>query len=111
MTTRSILITGCSSGIGHDAAHGLKARGWRVFAACRQEADCESLRAAGFDSPRLDYSDPASIEAALNPADTEYIYFVAKTLDPRDGHNFAVTLDEHNRNVAAYRALEAQRDQ
>lgn len=53
----------------------------------------------------------ASIEAALNPADTEYIYFVAKTLDPRDGHNFAVTLDEHNRNVAAYRALEAQRDQ
>ncbi|SMX50036.1 endolytic transglycosylase MltG [Maliponia aquimaris] len=53
----------------------------------------------------------ASIEAALNPADTEYIYFVAKTLDPADGHNFAVTLDEHNRNVAAYRALEAQRDQ
>ena len=65
MTTRSILITGCSSGIGHDAAHGLKARGWRVFAACRQEADCARLRAAGFESPRLDYSDPASIEAAL----------------------------------------------
>lgn len=53
----------------------------------------------------------ASIEAALNPADTDYIYFVAKTLNPADGHNFAVTLDEHNRNVAAYRALEAQRDQ
>ena len=48
----------------------------------------------------------ASIEAALNPADSEFIFFVAKTLDPRDGHNFAVTLDEHNRNVAAYRALE-----
>lgn len=66
MTTRSILITGCSSGIGHDAAHGLKARGWRVFAACRQESDCERLRAEGFDSPRLDYSDPASIESALD---------------------------------------------
>lgn len=52
----------------------------------------------------------ASIEAALDPANTDYIYFVAKTLDPRDGHNFAVTLDEHNRNVAAYRALEAARD-
>ena len=52
----------------------------------------------------------AAIEAALNPASTEYIYFVAKTLDPADGHNFAVTLDEHNRNVAAYRRLEAQRD-
>ncbi|MEM7752391.1 MAG: endolytic transglycosylase MltG [Pseudomonadota bacterium] len=48
----------------------------------------------------------ASIEAALNPDTSEYIFFVAKSLDPRDGHNFAVTLDEHNRNVAAYRALE-----
>lgn len=52
----------------------------------------------------------AAIEAALNPADTKFIYFVAKTLDPSDGHNFAVTLDEHNRNVAAYRRLEAERD-
>lgn len=48
----------------------------------------------------------ASIEAALNPDDTDYIFFVAKTLDPKDGHLFAVTLEEHNRNVAAYRALE-----
>ncbi len=48
----------------------------------------------------------ASIEAALNPAESEFIFFVAKSLDPRDGHNFAVTLDEHNRNVAAYRELE-----
>ena len=52
----------------------------------------------------------AAIEAALNPAETEYVFFVAKTLDPADGHNFAVTLDEHNRNVAAYRRLEAERD-
>lgn len=51
-----------------------------------------------------------SIEAALNPSATDYLFFVAKTLDPRDGHNFAATLDEHNQNVAAYRALEAQRD-
>ncbi len=48
----------------------------------------------------------ASIEAALNPAESDFIFFVAKSLDPRDGHNFAVTLDEHNRNVAAYRELE-----
>lgn len=48
----------------------------------------------------------ASIEAALNPTDTDFIYFVAKSLNPADGHNFAVTLDEHNRNVAAYRRLE-----
>ena len=52
----------------------------------------------------------ASIEAVMNPAATDYLFFVAKTLDPADGHNFAVTLAEHNRNVAAYRALEAERD-
>lgn len=52
----------------------------------------------------------ASIEAALNPDETGYIFFVAKTLDPSDGHNFAETLAEHNENVAAYRALEARRD-
>ncbi len=53
----------------------------------------------------------ASIEAALNPARTDYLYFVAKTLNPSDGHNFAVTLDEHNANVALYRELERARDQ
>ncbi len=65
MAGRSILITGCSSGIGHDAAHGLRARGWRVFAACRKAEDCARLQAEGFDSPRLDYQDEHSIEAAL----------------------------------------------
>ncbi len=41
MNDRVILITGCSSGIGHCAAHGLQARGWRVFATARQPADVE----------------------------------------------------------------------
>lgn len=63
--TRTILITGCSSGIGLDAARGLGARGWRVFATCRQEADCERLRAEGFDSFVLDYADEDSIAAAV----------------------------------------------
>ncbi len=65
MAPRSILITGCSSGIGLDAARGLHARGWRVFATCRQEADCDRLRAEGLESFRLDYADEASIAAAL----------------------------------------------
>lgn len=65
MTQRSILITGCSSGIGLDAARGLKARGWRVFATCRQEADCDRLQAEGLESFRLDYADEASIAEAL----------------------------------------------
>jgi NAD(P)-dependent dehydrogenase (short-subunit alcohol dehydrogenase family) len=65
---RSILITGCSSGIGHDAAHGLKRAGWRVFATCRKEEDCERLRAEGLESFRLDYCDEASIGTALEEA-------------------------------------------
>ncbi|MGY9048693.1 hypothetical protein P775_18585 [Puniceibacterium antarcticum] len=51
----------------------------------------------------------ASILAALNPDTADYVYFVAKTLDPADGHVFAETLAEHNANVAAYRRLEAER--
>lgn len=62
---RTILITGCSSGIGLDAAQGLRKRGWRVFAACRQQSDCDRLRAMGFDSPRIDYTDTQSITDGL----------------------------------------------
>ena len=58
---RSILITGCSSGIGYDAAHTLAKRGWRVFATCRKEADAERLRGEGLESWRLDYEDEASV--------------------------------------------------
>ena len=61
----SILVTGCSSGIGHDAATRLGARGWRVFATCRKEADCERMRQSGLESMRLDYDDADSIASAL----------------------------------------------
>jgi NAD(P)-dependent dehydrogenase (short-subunit alcohol dehydrogenase family) len=75
--TRSILITGCSSGIGHDAACTLRDRGWRVFASCRQAADCDRLRAEGFESPRIDHADPASIVDGL----TEVLEATGGTLD------------------------------
>jgi NAD(P)-dependent dehydrogenase (short-subunit alcohol dehydrogenase family) len=65
MTQKSILITGCSSGIGLDAARTLHKRGWRVFATCRQEADCDRLRAEGLESFRLDYADEDNIAAAV----------------------------------------------
>ena len=65
MTQRIILITGCSSGIGLDAARTLRARGWRVFASCRKAADCDRLRAEGFEAPRIDYEDEASIASGL----------------------------------------------
>ncbi len=63
---KSILITGCSSGIGLDAAHGMRARGWRVFASCRQQRDCDRLRAQGFESPLIDYTVAESIKSGLN---------------------------------------------
>jgi len=49
-----------------------------------------------------------SIEAALNPDTTDYIFFVA---DGTGGHAFAVTLEEHNANVARWREIERQRGQ
>jgi len=66
MQQRTILITGCSSGIGYAAAHALRERGWRVFASCRQTRDCERLAAEGFDAPQLGYTDASSIATALD---------------------------------------------
>lgn len=62
---RSVLVTGCSSGIGHASALMLRGRGWRVFASCRKAEDCARLRLEGFESPRLDLDDAGSIEAGL----------------------------------------------
>jgi NAD(P)-dependent dehydrogenase (short-subunit alcohol dehydrogenase family) len=61
----TILITGSSSGIGYDAAQGMRAAGWRVFASCRKAEDCERMRAEGFESPRIDYEDAESIATGL----------------------------------------------
>ncbi len=65
MSQKSILISGCSSGIGYDAAHTLHNRGWRVFATCRKQADCKRLQGEGLESFVLDYEDEATIEAAV----------------------------------------------
>lgn len=64
--SRSILITGCSSGIGLAAARSLSAWGWRVFAGCRSEEDVARLRAEGLTALRLDYADEPSIHAAYD---------------------------------------------
>lgn len=68
MTQRSILITGCSSGIGYDAAHGLAARGWRVFATARKPDDVARLAAQGLEALLLDHTDADTIRAALAEA-------------------------------------------
>ncbi|MDR9437284.1 MAG: SDR family oxidoreductase [Thiohalophilus sp.] len=63
---KSILITGCSSGIGLCVARGLRERGYRVFATARREADVAKLNAEGLESLRLDLDDSDSINAAVD---------------------------------------------
>src|SRR5579863_6302689 len=65
MPARSVLITGCSSGIGLAAAGLLKARGWHVVASARKVEDVVRLRTSGFDAAQLDIADPTSIGQAL----------------------------------------------
>ena len=66
MATRSVLITGCSSGMGQEAARGLKQRGYRVFATARKKQDVESLEAEGFEACQLDLADSGSICRAVD---------------------------------------------
>jgi NAD(P)-dependent dehydrogenase (short-subunit alcohol dehydrogenase family) len=65
MSEKTILITGCSSGIGLCVARGLSSRGYRVFATARRTADVEALNKEGLESLLLDLDDPHSITAAV----------------------------------------------
>jgi NAD(P)-dependent dehydrogenase (short-subunit alcohol dehydrogenase family) len=65
MQPQTILITGCSSGIGEHAAHALQARGHRVFASARQAEDVARLQADGLTAVQLDMDDPTSIGQAV----------------------------------------------
>ncbi|MEP3630765.1 MAG: SDR family NAD(P)-dependent oxidoreductase [Hyphomicrobiales bacterium] len=66
MTAKTILITGCSTGIGYVSAHGMKARGWQVFATARKAEDIDRLNAEGITTFYLDYTDEASIHACAD---------------------------------------------
>ena len=65
MTDKSILITGCSTGIGYTCAHGMKARGWKVIATARKDEDIARLKKEGFTTFFLDYRDEASIQTCF----------------------------------------------
>jgi len=62
---KSILITGCSSGIGLAAASSLKQKGYRVFASARQAEDVEKLSQLGLETIKLDVTDTSSMQQAL----------------------------------------------
>ena len=63
---KTILITGCSSGIGYCVASGLQKRGYRVFATARRAESVKQLNDEGFESLRLDLDDSQSIKQAVD---------------------------------------------
>ena len=62
---RTVLITGCSSGIGLCLAHGLRSSGYHVFATARKEEDVTKLKKLGFEAFMLDLASSKSIKAAI----------------------------------------------
>ena len=69
MTQKTILITGCSSGIGLETALHLQKSGWQVIASCRKDVDCQQMRSQyGFESVRIDYEAPDTIISGFQEA-------------------------------------------
>ena len=66
MAAPSILISGCSSGIGYSAAVELRKRGYRVFATARKDDDIARLREQGFESEKLDLKSSDSIRECFD---------------------------------------------
>ena len=65
---RSILITGCSSGIGYVCAHALQKKGFQVIASCRKKHDVERLKQEGLQCIQLDLNDSRSISNGVEKA-------------------------------------------
>ena len=63
---KTILITGCSSGIGYDSAHYLHNNGYKVFATARRPEDVQRLHEEGLQSSLLDVTKPETISKTLN---------------------------------------------
>lgn len=65
MQAKTILITGCSSGIGYETAQVLKQRGHQVIASARKASDVARLQHEGFEALQLDLSNSVSIHKAV----------------------------------------------
>ena len=63
---KTVLITGCSSGIGLESARELKRQGFRVLAACRKTDDVARMEQEGFTGVLLDLDDAASVDRAAD---------------------------------------------
>ena len=62
----TVLVTGCSSGIGYHVAKGLMERGYNVYATARKPEDVERLISEGFKCLQLDYADSESVQDLAN---------------------------------------------
>ncbi len=94
----SILITGCSSGIGLCAAQTLAKRGYRVFATARRPESVQALQQQGFESLLLDVNDSASIKAAV----TNILSLTGGTLDAllnNAGNGHAGAIEDLSREI------------
>ena len=65
MESKTIFITGCSTGIGYVAAVELKKRGYRVICSARKETDVSRLQTEGFETVQLDLAESISIHNAV----------------------------------------------
>jgi short-subunit dehydrogenase len=95
---KSILITGCSSGIGLCAAETLHKKGYRVFATARKEQDVAKLNALGLESYALNIDDSHSIRTVLS----EILVKTGGTLDAvfnNAGYGQGGAIDDLTRDI------------
>src|SRR5687767_8638344 len=70
--SRVVLVTGCSSGIGHATAKHLTDRGWTVYATARRPETLSDLEAAGCTTLALDVTDEASMRSAVDRVEADH---------------------------------------
>lgn len=63
---KSVLITGCSSGIGLDSALELKRQGFQILAGCRKPDDVARMNSMGFTGVLIDLDSPESVDRAAD---------------------------------------------
>lgn len=91
---------------GESEGRGFLGRGIRQSELVNDNNPWNTYRIDGLPPTPIANPGRAAIEAAVNPARTDYLFFVA---DGSGGHAFASSLAEHNENVQAWRAIEAAR--
>lgn len=70
--SKTILITGCSSGIGYETAHFLQKKGWQVIASCRKQEDVIRLQQEELRCVQLDITDSQQIQQIIPQVAEQY---------------------------------------